>query len=60
MAFNLVTTVDSLWALSMVSMCTGCEYYGESSHDKMLGIGTRCKVVIQHSFHGNHCASFLR
>jgi hypothetical protein len=41
MTFNLVTTVDSLWALCMVSMFIGCEYYGESSHDRMLGIGTR-------------------
>jgi len=41
MAFNLVTTVDSLWALSMVSMFIACEYYGESSHDRMLGIGNR-------------------
>jgi hypothetical protein len=40
MAFNLVTTVDSLWVLCMVSMFIGFEYYGESSHDRMLGIGT--------------------
>jgi len=31
MAFNLVTMVHSLWAISMVSMFIGCEYYGESS-----------------------------
>ena len=41
MTFNLVTTVHSLWAISMVSMFIGCEYYGESLHDRMLGIDTR-------------------